>query len=300
MKLTSSNSFHNSAPKTLIIGASGMLGKGFVDYLSSIGSDFICSQRQNVDDDWFLDLNCLESINTLITQVALSGIETVIVFAAITSEQQCISDKYLSQRINVDHTCLLLKGLHEQGVFSVFVSSSQVFDHLTPHITAKSSFSPTTFYGKQKVLVEQFITFRRLNVAIVRLTKVIGAGFALFDSVIRQAKNKETTYLFEDYCAAPISIQHASHALLQVLSSREIGLYQVSGEVDISYAEMASHLLQFIGSKHLVNEISSKSKGVSPVPFGSLSVYSSSSVQLYQQPFSEVLEHYFSQSEYKK
>jgi hypothetical protein len=75
---------------------------------------------------------------------------------------------------------------------------------------------------------------------------------------------------------------------------KSLGVFQLSGKEDLSYAEMAKQLLsrQFMPGK--IKSVLAQSKGITPTPYGSLQMKSYDKFKADNQSFSEVLDDYFS------
>ena len=280
--------------KALIVGGNSVIAKHLVEQLTiqSAIPEYYVTQRQDIDAQWYLDLSNKASIDALLNTINLEKITMVVVLAAVTSNAACLENKAYSKQVNVTNTQYLLQQLTARSVFSVYLSSSQVFDHQNAKIAFDHTYCPTTLYGKQKVSVERFIQQHKLNVAIVRMTKVIGAYFPLFEQVIDGAKTNQKTSLFNDYCAAPITINFACDALIQIMLSKKTGVYQLSGAEDLSYYDMAKRLVKQLSLTANIIGVSSATKNITPCLYGSLLPYCPSELNFKAQPFSEVIDDY--------
>lgn len=274
----------------LLIGGEGFIGSAFQSYCQQQGLKVVATTRKKLTDSWYFDLENSSTFDNFIEKIRHSGIKQVVFLAGITNNQSCLKDEVLSELLNVVNTNKLLSLLDGAGIFTIFLSSSQVFDHQTAFIQWDSEYSPTNRYGEQKVSVEKYIKAQRLNVAVVRLSKVISEDFPLFLKVIEQAKQRQTITLFSDYCAAPISLSYVCRYLLAIVELQKKGIYQLSGSDDLSYADMAKQLLTCLNLKADIIEQSATEKGITPTPFGSLSAYSQGYLDFNNQTFQNVLE----------
>ncbi|MGJ8692769.1 MAG: sugar nucleotide-binding protein [Thalassotalea sp.] len=284
----------NKRQKVLIIGGDGFIASHLAEKLTAqtITAECYLTQRKDINGAWYFDLSDQPSVAGLVNKIRTEKILTVVVLAAITSNARCLENKPLSEQVNVINTQLLLQGLSALAVFSVFISSSQVFNHQSANIPCNQAYAPTTLYGEQKVKVEHYINAQQLNVAIVRLTKVIGTQFPLFKQVLDDAKTNKTTTLFNDYCAAPISINFACDAIMQIMLSRKAGLYQLSGAEDLSYYEMAKRLVKQLTLKANIIGVSSTTKNLRPCLYGSLLPCGADELTFKAQPFSQIIADY--------
>jgi len=282
----------STCDEILIIGGDSFIGKSLVNYFDK--KDLSCSKtsRKSSSDYWYLDFRVDSSLIDLITNVQEKKITHVVFLAGITTESKCQSDPKLSEKINVTNTCKLLYELQKINVFIVYLSSSQVFNHQRSFIPWNENYSPVTLYGQHKVAVEQYIKANIPNAAIVRLTKVIGHKFALFEEILSKAKNKQEIELFGNYFAAPISLVFVNSFLHELLVSKSLGVFQLSGTEDLSYVEMANRLLLRQTLTGKVRSILAETKGIKPTPYGSLKTNSINKLKIDNQDFYEVIDDY--------
>jgi dTDP-4-dehydrorhamnose reductase len=279
--------------KILIIGGDSFIGKSLVNSFEEKKLFFNKTSRKSLSDYWYLDLADEHSIAALIDKVNKNKISRVVFLAGITTESKCHNDPTLAEKINVTNTCKLLCELNKLNVFIVYLSSSQVFNHQRSFIPWNENYSPVTLYGQHKVAVEHYMKANIPNAAIVRLTKVIGDKFALFEQILLKAKNKQQIELFGNYCAAPISLVFVKSFLYELLIAKSVGVFQLSGTEDLSYVEMANRLLSRQTLSGKVKSVLAETKGVKPTPYGSLKANSTNKLKVDNQNFSEVMDDYF-------
>jgi dTDP-4-dehydrorhamnose reductase len=103
-----------------------------------------------------------------------SNYECVIICAAITNIAYCETDPENCERINSINTIKLIERCVDSNCFVIFLSSNAVFDGSKQFYNHTDPPNPNTFYGKSKLLVENYIQSLNTNQAcILRLTKVI-------------------------------------------------------------------------------------------------------------------------------
>jgi len=283
----------STCDEILIIGGDSFIGKSLVHSFEEKALSFNRTSRKSSSDYWYLDLEVESSLIDLITKVQEKKISHVIFLAGITTESKCQDDTELAEKINVTNTCRLLCELQKINVYIVYLSSSQVFNHQRSFIPWNESYSPVTLYGQHKVAVEQYIKANIPNAAIVRLTKVIGHKFALFEQILSKAKNKQEIELFGNYCAAPISLVFVNYFLHELLVSKSLGVFQLSGTEDLSYVEMAYRLLSRKTLSGKVKSVLAETKGIKPTAYGSLKANSTNKLKIDNQNFYEVIDDYF-------
>lgn len=257
--------------------------------LSIVEKTFYATSRNKKSNFHYFNLAETSTWQSLVELLKQGYFSSAILLAGITTNGQCSQNKKLAEKVNVTHTCLLLSLFNKHNLFSVFISSSQVFDHKTAFIPWQAEHSPTTLYGIQKSLVENHIQEHKLDCAVLRVSKVIGDKFPLFEQILQHARARKSIALFDDYCAAPVSCSLVCQNIITILSQKIAGGYQCSGKEDISYAEMAKRLFAHLSISGNIVPTSAKTKNLSPVKYGSLKAYSSASFTLKNQTFEQLL-----------
>ncbi len=145
----------------------------------------------------------------------------------------------LGAPINVDRTVRLAERLVGDGTFVVFPSSSLVFDGSVPFCPADAKTNPTTEYGRQKAEAERRLLSLGNKVAIVRLSKVLCHHTALFAKWRVSLQGAEPIQPFSDMVLSPLHISLVTEVLLQIAKSRSPGIFQLSADRDVTYADAA-------------------------------------------------------------
>src|SRR5579863_766065 len=164
----------------LLIGGNSEIGAATARRLRARGERLITTTRRAVHlaaDEAFLDLDRLPD-----DWRPPAGVTAACVFAAIARLAACEADPTGSHRVNVTRTLALAEKLMAEGVYTLFLSTNQVFDGTRPHIPADAPHSPVSAYGRQKAAAEA--TFKRwigegAAVGILRLAKVVSPQMAL-------------------------------------------------------------------------------------------------------------------------
>lgn len=263
-----------------IIGADSYLGeylyRSLLKHQQLLGITFelhLTSRRQPVaprdslpNVHWhFLDLAKPESWQLPTTQVAF-------IFAALTGIAACEQAPERAKRLNVDMPLQLVQHLLSQETFCVLPSTNQVFACDTPKIEFDAVFSPCSFYGELKAELEQrLLNLQAERIAIVRPGKVIGPKFGLFEQWIDALKQGEKVTAFSDHRCAPIALQSLTELFVRVAVTQIGGIYQISGEQDVSYAYLLRQIIKLFGfSADNIAECRAASQGVKPTAYGSL------------------------------
>jgi len=141
--------------------------------------------------------------------------------------------------------------------FIIYLSTNQVFDGSIPNRLGDDAPSPRTEYGRQKAEVERHLEAFAGRVSIVRLTKVLGTNESLLNGWLDALRKGEVIHPFKDMVMSPVPLSLVVTVLGKIIETRLPGIVQISGEMDVTYADVAYHLARRAGaSKELVQPIS--------------------------------------------
>jgi dTDP-4-dehydrorhamnose reductase len=175
----------------------------------------------------------------------ISGMNHVAyVCAAISRYADCHADPKGSRLLNVTNTTKLIRYLVERGCFVVYVSSNAVFDGSFPHAKTIDPVAPQTEYGRQKAEVEARIAELGCQVCILRVAKVFPKNPPLLTNWIAELRDGKVIHPFRDLSCAPVPLEMVSECLIRLGSTEKEGIWHLSGERDVSYAELAVALAE--------------------------------------------------------
>lgn len=240
--------------RSLVIGADAIIGAALYSTLKAGKHDVIGTSRGG-GSGLALDLADMKN------WPALPPADVAYICAAISKLDDCEKNPETAYRVNVEGTSALIERLQARGTFCVFLSSNHVFDGTKPQRAPDDALCPLNEYGRQKAATER--AARAAGAAVLRLTKVIVKG----DPRIRawhealQKGNKVTA--FDDIFLSPVTLDNVLAAMLDIGTSRAPGIYQISGNEDFSYFDLARGIAAHIGaSPALVERGSSAAAGV--------------------------------------
>ncbi len=232
----------NAGKRLLVIGADGLIGRALVRSLSENHGEVMGTTRRS---DQVSPASVLLDLTTDVTAwEPPPNCSAAFLCAAITSQEKCRADPAATARVNVIQTAELAKSLVAAGVFVVFLSSNLVFDGLVPTPKPDRAPLPRTEYGRQKADAEQRLLALGEGVAVVRLSKVFHPAMPLLQKWAEALRNGETIFPLADLVCSPIPLDFTLRALEKTGRERKPGIWQISGERDVSYAEIASLLAQ--------------------------------------------------------
>lgn len=238
-------SIENSPSTILVVGSDGQIGSSLMMHLRKSGVNVIgTTKHREIVNNSRIYLDLSEDIDKWSCP---KQVMTAILCAGITKIGLCQGDPALTSLINVDGVSSLIKKLVENNIFVIYLSTNQVFDGTRPYRWSEEPTSPTTEYGRQKVVVEQNINKFGDSVAIVRFTKILGPIIPLIAEWKEDLKSGRTISPFSGMTMAPIPLSFALSVLHLLCELRLPGLLQVSGNLDISYSEVAYFGARLLG-----------------------------------------------------
>ncbi len=233
--------------RILIIGGDSRLGAALCEALRVRGALVTATTRRAGKlgiGTSFLDLQDINSIDAL----DITGYDIAYVCAGLSTFAACEESEEgeAARRVNVDHTLRLCERLRAAGCALVFPSTSAVFDGQQPQAAEDAPTSPTTDYGRQKAIVESALLSvnlgRRPTASVVRLSKVLTPDAGIIVNWRDQLARECDIHPFSDLWLSPISLRYAVQGLIALGLASEGGVFHLSGERDVSYADCASAL----------------------------------------------------------
>jgi len=181
----------------LIIGCDGFIGRALFQYFDAKLLSVVGTSRRPGSSHQFLNLEEEPFLCHFPNSVGVAYL-----CAGITNVATCEKDSAGTGYINVERTKLLVDKLLAQGIHVVFFSSD-------------IAENPTTEYGFQKQLVEQYL--QEKDATVVRLGKVISAESGLLADWVEELEAGRPIEPWTDYYFSPITIEK----VLAVLGSGE-------------------------------------------------------------------------------
>jgi dTDP-4-dehydrorhamnose reductase len=200
-----------------------------------------------------------------------AGTTAACIIAAIPRIAACEDDPVGSAFINVDQTFALADRLLGRGAAVLFLSTNQVFDGSQPLVRPGAPTCPVSAYGRQKARTEAGLLERAaagLPVAVLRLTKVVSLEMPLLQGWAKDLGGGRPVRAFSDMMMAPVPIALVSQAIAALLGDRTIGIFQLSGPRDVTYADIARHIARRVGAdERLVEAVSAPGMPAGATPF---------------------------------
>ncbi len=176
------------------------------------------------------------------------GLQAAVICAAATRISQCETDPFRTRRINVEAPAILAKLLQARGTAIIFLSSSLVFGGHRRAAQWDDPLRPETTYGHQKAEAERLVTKAGPHVAVLRITKVVHTSMSLFAEWANRLKDRLVIEPFFDMTFSPIPISLVTETILALTEDFVPGIFQLSGDRDISYSTAALLLAKHLGT----------------------------------------------------
>lgn len=224
--------------KILVIGMNSLIGTHFISLYPeiSIGTTRKTDPHRR-GSGIFLDID-----NDLSTWTPPEDLEGAIILTAITSGERCRNEPEYTRKINVEQTINLIRILEKQRVFFIFPSTSLVCNGNYPFSGIEEDLDPKTEYGRQKKLVEDYITKNQIYCSTIRFSKILTPQNILIRTWVEDMKKGTIIQPFSDMFLSPIPMSFVCKLIYMIIMEKRTGLFQVSATDEISYADMASYI----------------------------------------------------------
>jgi dTDP-4-dehydrorhamnose reductase len=252
----------------LIVGGDSLIGSRLAAMLFTRGYQVVTTtrRRKGVDGkgkaEIYYDLeksDCSKFFNEPFTCAFLC--------AGITSMAACDADPVHTYHVNVTNMVRLAGKLQSASTPFIFLSSNTVFDGSIERPNEYTDYCFNTEYGRQKAATEQALLAFGLGASVVRLSKVLSRDIGIVSKFFRCLKAGQACEAFDDLFMSPISLNYVCESLVNVTQSGMGGIFHLSGEDEISYAELALRLADSIpGARALVRPVSCTASN-SPITF---------------------------------
>lgn len=248
----------------LIIGASGFLGSYTLNYAKSKGYEVVgtysgsgkSNEESRKKNKWELvKFNLLEdNIRNCVKPSFFKGKEVVygVICAALRQIDVCANEKGASYKINVENTTRLIKDLKKLGAKPVYISSSFVFDGKQGNYSEDDKRNPVCEYGRQKVLVEDFIAREAPESFVIRPDKIVGSNpleehlFSEWHKLLQEGKTIEC---IKGQLFSPTLVDDVAKAIVIGCKKNLKGVYHVANPEHCTREELARQFAKALGKE---------------------------------------------------
>ena len=251
----------------LVVGGNSEIGSATAQLIRSRGGEVVCTTRRLPagPDEVLLDLN-----RPVKDFVIPEGVTSACIFVAVARLAACEADPEGSAQINVKQIVALTEMLAARGVYTLFLSTNQVFNGDTPHVPWDAPLSPISEYGRQKADAERALRALMRDgapVGMLRLAKVVSPGMSLVATWKRELAAGRPIRAFNDMTMAPTPVKVVAESIARMMEDRLASIAQLTGPQDVTYAEVGCSIAERLGANPgLVQPVSALDNGM---PHGS-------------------------------
>jgi len=231
----------------LIIGASGFIGRHLYRRL---GPDAAIATYHHHPFTGGVPFDATTMRLSALLPQGKRGITHAFIFHGITSFEACARDPVGTAKINVDSVRNLVDELIAYGITPVFASSDAVFDGSKGWRTEEDPANPITSYGRQKVLIEEYLSAKCPEAVVVRISKILSTDPQVNDMLgewIGALEAGAEIRCAHDHVFSPADIEDINSALVGLAEKGLRGLFHVCGPVPISRIDLLRTLVSEVG-----------------------------------------------------
>lgn len=230
--------------RLLITGSSGFLGGNIIfDYGNEydIFGIFRNTPNPNIKVQFQIDLSSAKDTKRILDKIKP---DYIIHCAAISSVDLCETNKLEAQKSNVKSTENLVKSTTPDTRF-IYISTDSVFDGTKGNYSEKDEVSPVNNYARTKLEGEAVVKQYNKNYMIVRtnffgFNMVKGESFA--EWIVNSLTKGKRINMFTDIIFSPVYVQTLSQLTKKLLTSKIVGILNISSQDHISKYEFGVSL----------------------------------------------------------
>lgn len=229
--------------KTLIIGASGMLGQDLVRSLQECRHTILSPSHSE------LDITNPESARSYIVR---EKPQCVLLSAAYTRVDDCESHADLAWSVNADGPRNVALACSSAGARMIFISTDYVFNgRKNSPYTVDDPTDPISVYGKTKLAGENHIKETLQDYLIVRTSWLYGLnGRNFVEVILKKATTEKELKVVNDQRGSPTYTRDLAEALAALAYIKEArGIVNVTNSQDCTWFEFAETILNLQGVK---------------------------------------------------
>jgi dTDP-4-dehydrorhamnose reductase len=254
--------------RALIIGGDSPIGAAMCAHLAAAGFSIVKTTRRKErvnEETLYLDLESLDGMKDL------PACGWTVLVASETRFAECERDPEYSDKVNRYSPVEIGRHVETLGSRVLFFSSIAVHDGASECPGEDLKPSPNSLYGRQKRNAEMGLMAALSNVVIIRPSKVIIPHFSMFDQWCGELQAGRPITPFKDMLVAPVWLDTLADACARLVTAADVaGIYQLSAQRQISYADIAAHLAAAYGyDQELLHPVYAREKlpsGISWLP----------------------------------
>lgn len=264
--------------KVWITGAKGRLGSTItkmLDYTEYI----IYTSDQDVD---------ISNMEQVMSYIEVCRPNVVINCAGYSDEVLCEKNQVMAYKVNALGARNIAAATRKIGAKVIHISTDDVFSgEERKELTEFDMTNPYSVYGKSKLAGENFVRDLNPRHLIIRSSWVYGGEGSTKDFVndlLKRAKTESEITVPNDQISSPTSAKVLAEFILELLPTKEYGIYHASCEGSCTRYEFAKTILNYAGIDDVQVKASFTEKGVVKAKCTLLHNLMMEITQLYQMP----------------
>ncbi len=225
------------ANKILILGASSDLGRRLSKRFDQ--NQVIATYCNTpIDDGVFFDALKMK-LDDVIRDP--EGISHAFVLIAESNPNKCAEDLSASNALNIDAVKRVIDQINKWKILPIFTSTEVVFDGSAAPYVEDDEARPIMTYGRQKLVIEDYIKSVCDHFVILRLSRMYGdapGDGTLFMDWLQSLESENSIECAEDQLFSPIFIEDVVNACQASVERNLSGTYHVGGPNGMSRLEM--------------------------------------------------------------
>jgi len=221
--------------KTLIFGATGLLGKALMR--TSTGSESVVGLGSRDAD--------LRSVDQVEHAIKVHAPEWIVLAAAYTDVDGCETNQQLAWDVNCTGAVNVVRAAKQSGARVVFLSTDYVFDGTKriPYETSDSR-AARAVYGKTKAEAEARILDLMPECCVLRTSWVFGVGGKCFpDTILKLAASRAQLEVVDDQRGCPTYTVDLARAIRLLTEQGAKGIVHGTNRGDCTWYDFAREIV---------------------------------------------------------
>lgn len=225
---------------TLILGGSGKIGRHF-----NKKNQYLTYRKKKIYRGIYFDLT-KHKISKVIKKF---NIKKVVFLSAISDTDFCYRNRKVSHFVNCIKTKSILKELIKLNIYIIFFSTEFVFSGNKGNYKENNNTNPINIYGKQKLIIENFLKKNYKNFCILRIAKTYSNKFndrTIITSFLNDLKNRKNNFIAaENQIFNPLYVKDLVKIVNFFLKKEVKGIYNVGGPRKYSRYQIYKKILKY-------------------------------------------------------
>lgn len=237
--------------KTLILGASGLVGGNCLHYFTQKGWDCLGTHFSfETDNTQFY--NTLDPTDPSNADLESFNPELIVHCGALTWVDYCEENVEESYEKTVLSTLNALELANHFNAKFVYLSTDYVFDGQKGFYTEADEVNPLGVYAKHKLEAENHIRGKLRDHLICRITNVYGNEIRGKNFISRLSENMQKGEAMElklpyDQYATPVNAADVARAIYLLVESKKSGLYHLASTDYLNRVQLAERVSHHFG-----------------------------------------------------